>query len=51
MLEVFAVTAPPDEIAAKVRAKYEGLLDRVAFYVPFTAGEDERWTRIVRAFH
>jgi probable F420-dependent oxidoreductase len=51
MLEVFAVTAPPDEIAAKVRAKYDGLLDRVAFYVPFTTGDDERWKRIVRAFH
>jgi probable F420-dependent oxidoreductase len=51
MLDVFAVTAPPDEIAAKVRAKYDGLLDRVTFYVPFTTGDDERWKRIVRAFH
>jgi hypothetical protein len=52
MLEVFAVTAPEDEIAAKVHAKYAGILDRVAFYVPFQAGVDvERWKRIVATFH
>jgi probable F420-dependent oxidoreductase len=52
MLEVFAVTAPYDELAATVQAKYAGILDRVAFYVPFRAGADDaRWRRIVAAFH
>jgi len=52
MLDVYAVTASHDEIAAKVRAKYDGILDRVAFYVPFQAGADvDRWKRIVAAFH
>ena len=52
MLEVFAVTAPEDELAAKVQAKYDGILDRVAFYVPFHPGADDgRWRRLVAAFH
>jgi probable F420-dependent oxidoreductase len=51
MLEVYAVTAPQDQIAAKVRAKYEGLLDRVAFYVPFSPDADAaRWREVVRTF-
>ena len=51
MLEVFAVTGSYDEIAAKVRAKYAGILDRVALYVPYQGGADsERWRDIVAAF-
>ncbi|MCC6850458.1 MAG: TIGR03617 family F420-dependent LLM class oxidoreductase [Deltaproteobacteria bacterium] len=51
MLDVYAVTARWDEVAARVRARYEGLLDRVALYLPFRPGDDaERWRRIVRAF-
>ncbi len=52
MLEVFAVTAPEDEIAAEVQAKYGDMLDRIAFYTPFRPGaDDDRWRRVVRAFH
>jgi probable F420-dependent oxidoreductase len=52
MLEVYAVTGTYDEIAAKVKQKYDGLLDRVAFYVPFIPGQDDaRWKKIVRAFN
>ena len=51
MLEVYAVTCRWDEVAAKVRARYDGILDRVALYVPFRPGTDaERWRAIVRAF-
>ena len=51
MLEVFAVTARWDDVAAKVRARYTGILDRVALYLPFRPGADtERWRSIVRAF-
>ena len=40
-----------DEVAAKVQARYDGILDRVALYLPFRPGVDtERWQRIVRAF-
>jgi probable F420-dependent oxidoreductase len=51
MLEVYAVTGTYDEIAEKVKKKYDGYLERVAFYFPFTAGSTERWRRFVRAFN
>jgi probable F420-dependent oxidoreductase len=51
MLEVYAVTGTYDEIAEKVKKKYAGYLDRVAFYFPFHAGDRERWRKIVAAFN
>jgi len=52
MLEHFAVTGSYDEIAQQAKARYEGLLDRVTFYVPFRPGMDEdRWRSIIRIFH
>lgn len=51
MLDVYAVTAPWDGVAAAVRARYDGILDRVALYLPFRPGDaPERWRRIVGAF-
>ena len=51
MLDVYAVTARWDDVAAKVQARYAGILDRVALYLPFRPGADtERWRSIVRAF-
>ncbi len=51
MLDVFAVTARWDDVAAKIQARYAGILDRVALYLPFRPGADtERWRSIVRAF-
>ncbi len=48
MIDVYAVTGTYDEIADKVQAKYKGILDRVAFYMPFVKGrDDDRWRRIV----
>lgn len=35
ILNTVAVVAPPDELAAAVRARYDGLLDRVGYYLPF----------------
>ncbi|HEY4688154.1 MAG TPA: TIGR03617 family F420-dependent LLM class oxidoreductase [Anaerolineae bacterium] len=44
MLDAFAVVATWDDVAARVRARYEGLVDRIGFYRPFVPGpEDERW--------
>jgi probable F420-dependent oxidoreductase len=52
MLEVYAVTGTYDEIADEVKRKYEGILDRVAFYAPFVPGQqDEQWRRLTRAFN
>jgi probable F420-dependent oxidoreductase len=52
MLEVFTVSGTYDQIAAKVKANYEGLLDRVAFYFPYRSGEsDEQWREVTKAFN
>jgi hypothetical protein len=51
MLDVFAVTGTWDEIAGKLHAKYDGLLDRVGFYIPYRRGEKtEQWAKVIRAF-
>ena len=49
MLETFAVIATWDDVADRVRARYDGLLDRIGFYRPFEPGVDEeRWQQVVR---
>jgi len=48
MLEAFAVEAAPDELGPALKARYEGLIDRVALYLPFVPGErDEFWRTVV----
>ena len=47
MLAAFAVEATPDEIGAALRERYEGLIDRVALYIPFVAGEQDGFWRKV----
>ena len=49
MLEVYAVTGTYDEVVDKVKKKYEGYLDRTAFY--FSSGDRDRWRKIVAAFN
>jgi probable F420-dependent oxidoreductase len=51
MLEAYAITGTYGEIAEKVKRKYDGYLDRVSFYFPFSAGDKERWRKLVRAFN
>jgi alkanesulfonate monooxygenase SsuD/methylene tetrahydromethanopterin reductase-like flavin-dependent oxidoreductase (luciferase family) len=52
MLDVYAVTGAPEAIPALLRARYDGLLDRVAFYFPYQLGEPEaRWRQFVQAFN
>jgi probable F420-dependent oxidoreductase len=52
MLDVYAVTGTPDAIPALLRARYDGLLDRVAFYFPYQLGEHEaRWRQFVQDFN
>jgi hypothetical protein len=41
MLDAFAVVAPHDQLAHKVRERYAGLLDRVGYYFPFEPGTNE----------
>ena len=42
ILHEFAVVAPPDELPYAVREKYDGLLDRVAYYFPFDPNDETR---------
>ncbi len=50
MVAAFAVEAAPDEIGPALRERYEGLIDRVALYVPFVPGErDEFWRTVVES--
>ena len=48
MLAGFAVEAAPDEVGPALKERYEGLIDRVALYLPFVPGErDEFWRTVV----
>ena len=52
MLEVFAVQAPLDRLGQALRARYDGVLDRVACYMPFVPGAwDDAWRDIAAAVH
>jgi hypothetical protein len=51
MLDVYAVTGRWDEIADAIKHRYAGILDRVAFYLPYGSGERGRWREIVRSFN
>jgi probable F420-dependent oxidoreductase len=52
MLETYAVTGTFDDIAEKVQERYDGLLDRVAFYIPYQAGiDDAEWKKLTRKFN
>lgn len=50
MLAAYAVEAAPDELGPALRERYEGLVDRVALYLPFVPGErDDFWRTVVGA--
>jgi len=38
-------------VVDRVKRKYEGYLDRIAFYFPATLGDEARKRAIVRAFN
>ena len=49
MLEVYAVTGTYENIGEKVRERFDGLLDRVNFYVPYKAAfDDAAWRRLCK---
>jgi probable F420-dependent oxidoreductase len=50
MLAEFLVEGTWDDIGEKLRAKYSGLVDRLALYLPFTPGEnDAKWQAVAQA--
>ena len=40
ILDAFAVVADPSTVAAKVAGRFEGLIDRLSFYLPYQASDD-----------
>ncbi|MCK6580156.1 MAG: TIGR03617 family F420-dependent LLM class oxidoreductase [Anaerolineae bacterium] len=53
ILHEIAVIAPIDELGQAVKARYEGLLDRVGYYIPFKPEEIENkpiWDNAAKVF-
>jgi probable F420-dependent oxidoreductase len=52
MLEVYTVTGTWDDIGDKLKKRYDGLLDRVAFYMPYHPGKNEtEWRKLNQQFN
>lgn len=50
MLDEVAVIALAEELPARIKTRYAGLLDRITFYAPFDPKESHKWKSIVSAF-
>lgn len=50
ILNTVALVAPVEQVPARIKQKYAGLLDRVTFYAPFHADEAQKWQALVQAF-
>jgi probable F420-dependent oxidoreductase len=52
MLHALTVEAGPDEIGHAIRERYTGLIDRIALYLPFMPGQDDRlWQTTIATIH
>jgi probable F420-dependent oxidoreductase len=52
MLHAFAVEAVPDEVGPTLKERYEGLIDRIALYLPFVPGEkDDFWRATIESIY
>ncbi|MGD0594101.1 MAG: LLM class F420-dependent oxidoreductase [Acidimicrobiales bacterium] len=49
VLDAFAVTAEPGDVAAEVRKRYGDLVDRFSFYAPYHLAP-ERWAEVLAGF-
>ncbi len=49
VLDAFAVVCPLDRVAAEVRARFEGLVDRFSFYAPYKV-DPETWKDVLAGF-
>ena len=43
LLDLVAVEAEPDALPSRLAERYAGLLDRIAFYLPYRPGEEGGW--------
>ena len=52
MLDVYSVTGSVDNIAERIKARYAGLLDRVALYTPYRLNIDrDGWRHLCQQFN
>jgi hypothetical protein len=52
MLDAYAVTASYDQLHARVRERYAGLLDRFSLYQPYQPNlDDPRLPAVIRQFN
>jgi probable F420-dependent oxidoreductase len=52
MLDAYTVTGTFDDIADRIKNRYDGLLDRFAFYFPYERGkDDDAWRSIIKRFN
>jgi probable F420-dependent oxidoreductase len=49
VLEAFAVVCPLDRVAAEVRGRFDGLVDRFSFYAPYKV-DPEVWKDVLAGF-
>jgi len=49
VLETFAVVCPPSEVAARVKERFGGVIDRFSFYAPYMLAP-ERWAEVLGGF-
>ena len=51
VLELFAIRAEFDDLANGIRAKYDGVVDRLGFYLPVVGtGQEDVWAPAVKEF-
>jgi probable F420-dependent oxidoreductase len=50
ILDAFAVVSPVDKVAAQVKSRFGGAVDRFSFYAPYKM-DPEAWQGIVDEFH
>jgi alkanesulfonate monooxygenase SsuD/methylene tetrahydromethanopterin reductase-like flavin-dependent oxidoreductase (luciferase family) len=52
MLDVYAVVGTWSDIGDKVKKRYEGLVDRIAFYTPYHPGvHEDEWRNLTKQFN
>ncbi|MBI3695912.1 MAG: hypothetical protein HY238_13860 [Acidobacteria bacterium] len=52
MLAVFAEEGAWADVPVRVKKRYDGLLDRITYYLPLDdTGTDKQWRKTVEMFH
>jgi alkanesulfonate monooxygenase SsuD/methylene tetrahydromethanopterin reductase-like flavin-dependent oxidoreductase (luciferase family) len=52
IVDLFATTAAPEDLAAALKERYAGIAERINLYIPFIPGErDEFWKTLTSDFN